>query len=167
MTNRHVLEQVVQRARQHIGEKRVTFLGEISSTMIQRFARAIGATNPIYFDEQHAMQLGYRGLPAPAVMLTAIRVWGPGPEESDLHIDGTVRDDWLNTDGVRRMGGGQSLEFHSPVVAGDRITVTRRLESVTMKEGRSGPLAFLEYVDEFSNQDDLLLVTCRETMILR
>ena len=62
------------------------------------------------------------------------------------------------------MAGETSIEFGVPVVAGDVITVTKRLADMYEKEGRSGPLVFVEMEYEFTNQDDELV--CREQELL-
>jgi len=45
----------------------------------------------------------------------------------------------------RMMAGGTNVELHRPIRPGDVLTATRTLVSLTERQGRSGPLIFLEY----------------------
>ena len=51
----------------------------------------------------------------------------------------------------RRMWAGGRLEFRHPLQVGDAITRESRIEDVTLKEGRSGPLVFVTVRHEISN----------------
>ena len=52
-----------------------------------------------------------------------------------------------------------------PVRPGDRITMVRRLESLTEREGRLGVMILGVYVVEYTNQDGVLVATQRSTII--
>ena len=65
------------------------------------------------------------------------------------------------------MAGETSIELGEPVVAGDVITVEKRLASLYEKEGRSGPLVFVDMEFTFTNQDDALVARERFTRIYR
>lgn len=43
----------------------------------------------------------------------------------------------------RRMWAGGRLEFLAPILVGDEVTRLSRIEDVTLKEGRTGPLCFV------------------------
>ncbi len=43
----------------------------------------------------------------------------------------------------RRMWAGSRIEFHAPMLAGQAISRTSRIADVRMKEGRTGPLVFV------------------------
>src|SRR6516165_6462082 len=44
----------------------------------------------------------------------------------------------------RRMWAGSRLEFHRPLHVGEAVTRTSRIQGVRLKEGKTGPLVFVE-----------------------
>lgn len=160
---------ITDAARALIGIETETYLGELSLRDCQRYAIAAGDLNPLYFDEDYAQASAYGGLIAPPNMLTAIRGWGAGAREDQLAPDGVVDlpEEKLPIRLRRRMAGGQDLQFHAPVRPGDQIT--RRGGIVSMEEhaGRSGAFVIMVREDRYYNERDELLVTCRETVLVR
>jgi 3-methylfumaryl-CoA hydratase len=57
----------------------------------------------------------------------------------------------------RRMWAGGRLEFLHPLRVGDSITRVSRIDSVTEKQGRTGPLVFVLVRHEISNANGLAL----------
>lgn len=55
-------------------------------------------------------------------------------------------------EGVRRMYAGGEFEFHDEIRIGDTLRRQSRVERVVEKDGRSGPLAFLTWVHEWSTE---------------
>ncbi|WP_214402746.1 FAS1-like dehydratase domain-containing protein [Pseudonocardia lacus] len=58
----------------------------------------------------------------------------------------------------RRMLAGGRLKVRSPILVGDTITRRSELASVTVKDGRSGPMAFVTTRHEFRRAAETLLV---------
>ena len=54
----------------------------------------------------------------------------------------------------RRMWAGGELAFHRPLRIGDAVVRTSTIESISAKNGRSGPLAFVRVKHEIRVQDD-------------
>jgi acyl dehydratase len=160
---------LTEAARALIGHVTETYLGEITLRDARRYAIAVGDLNPLYFDEEYARASAYGGLIAPPNMLTAVRVWGAGHAEAELAVDGIpdLPEEKLPIRLQRRMAGGQELYYHRPVRPGDRITRRGHLVSLDEREGRSGAFVVALREDHYYNQRDELLVTCRETVIIR
>ena len=57
----------------------------------------------------------------------------------------------------RRMWAGSRLEFHRPLLVGERVARLSRIQDVTPKEGRSGPLVFVTVRHEVSDDGGLVL----------
>lgn len=140
----------------------------VTQTDIARFARATGETNPIHFEKQAAIEAGYSDIVAPAMFPYVIR----------MHASTLVPPDELDPDGSpsaevpplptrRAMAGETSIEFGVPVVAGDVIEVRKRLAEMYEKEGRSGPLVFVQMEYEFTNQRDEMVSRESFTRIYR
>lgn len=66
----------------------------------------------------------------------------------------------------RRMWAASELEFLAPLRPGTAITRVSRLTSATAKEGRSGPLAFVELAIE-TRADGVLAVREEQTLVYR
>jgi len=67
----------------------------------------------------------------------------------------------------RMMAGGTNVELHRPIRPGDVLTATRTLISLTEKEGRSGPLIFLEYRTDVVDAEGRAVMTDYQTGIAR
>jgi acyl dehydratase len=147
-------------------------LGEPVSAVVtrreaQRYARAVGDLDPIYFDEDAARAAGYDGLVAPPTFVGHAVVEGSTLE--DLREDGLWidRSRKLRLSVSRSMFGGEEWEFHRPVLVGDTVTAQRRLGAVDEKEGSSGPFVLLHYETTFTNQHDDVVAVSRLVAIAR
>lgn len=164
------VEAAYEELNELVGKKGDPYRGEVKAGDIRRFARASGETSDVYFDAWAASRAGHPGIPAPPLMLPSVIEWDVGPALEELRDDGTgvSKESWLPIAGLRVMGGGQDLEFHRNVYAGDHFEALPVLESVERKEGSSGVLILLTILTKFSTEDaGEDLVTCRETLIVR
>jgi acyl dehydratase len=133
----------------------------------QRYARAVGDLNPIYFDEEAARDAGYDGLVAPPTFVGHAVV--EGGALGDLREDGL----WVDRGRKVRLGvsrsmfGGEEWELRGPVLVGDTVTAQRRLGAVEEKDGRSGPFVLLHYETTFTNQRDEVVAVSRLVGIAR
>ena len=66
----------------------------------------------------------------------------------------------------RRMWAGSELEFHAPITAGQTLTRTTTIESITEKTGGSGRLCFVILRHEVT-ADGVLATTDRHTIVYR
>lgn len=106
---------------------------------IERFARAIGDANPAYPDIAPPTFLRSAGVAIPAL---------PGNEAVPRALD-----------------GGSEWTYGEPVRPGDTITVTTRLETLTERAGRMGPMLIAVYLTEYTNQRGAMAATQRNTII--
>jgi 3-methylfumaryl-CoA hydratase len=58
----------------------------------------------------------------------------------------------------RRMWAGSQIEFRAPLQAGQSISRLSRIDDVRLKEGRSGPLVFVNLLHEIRAEGDLTIV---------
>ena len=66
----------------------------------------------------------------------------------------------------RRMWAGSQLRFHAPLRAGQAITRSSRIADVRMKEGRTGPLVFVNVEHEI-RADGVLAIDERHDIVYR
>ena len=162
------MQLAYDRVCQHVGRTYRLDIGTIREIDLQRFSAAVGDESPDTMDSGAATAMGLAAILAPPLYLSAVSGWGWGPPESELRSDGTSSDQLAGVpvDGLRLMGGGQSLEFYRPVVAGTKVVQETRVNDVQLKNGRSGQLLLIE-VERLFLSDGEPVVRCIETFIGR
>lgn len=118
----------------------------VTRAEISRFAVAVGADDPMHFDPVAARAAGYPDVVAPDLYYLALRTGAfsvlPRPE---LHEDGTPLRDVPPIEFRRAMAGETTAELRRQFVAGETVVVSSRRVGVRRKEGRSGPLTFVDF----------------------
>lgn len=140
----------------------------VSARDIAKYARAIGADDPIHFDTDAARAAGHRDVVAPPMFPYVIRMQAynlVGREE--LEDDGSPSADVPPLETRRAMAGEITVEVGERVTADDVITVEKRLVDMYEKSGRSGPLVFVDMEFEFTNQAGKMVTRERFTRIYR
>ena len=127
----------------------VTYVVEKHS--IEHFARAIGESNPIYFDEQFAKD-NVGGIIAPP---TFIRLFSP------KRLEKQFPDSFSNL-----VDGGSSYTFHEKIFVGDQITVVSKLKDLFIKSGSFGDMMFKISLTSYTNQKNILVAEQEITTIL-
>jgi acyl dehydratase len=141
---------------------------QVTATDIAKFAHATGETNPIHFDKAAAAAAGYADVVAPTLFPYVVRMHASALVPPDqLEPDGSPSADVPPLPTRRAMAGETSVVFGEPIVAGDLITVEKRLAQMYEKEGRSGPLVFVEMEFTFTNQRGELVARENFTRIYR
>lgn len=116
--------------RKRLGKPMDPLCFEVEKGTIRRFARAIGETNPIHFDEDAAKASGYPGLIAPVTFPCALQYF-----ESVLEV--------LEINSSAIMHAEEEYEYFKPVFAGDMIEVTHTLVDAYEKQAPNGLLVFV------------------------
>src|SRR3984957_2485744 len=162
------VQTIYEDLRKHVGRSSRHDLGRMRPIDLQRFAVAVGDDLPITMDAEVAAAAGLPDIAAPPLFLSAVMGWEAGPSESELLADGVPPDGLANlpVGGLRLMGGGQSLQFFHPVVAGMQIVQETLIKDVQLKEGRSGHLMLIQVERSFLCEDALVM-RCVETFIGR
>jgi acyl dehydratase len=132
----------------------------------QRYASAVGDTNPIYFDEAAANAAGYRTLVAPPTFISHAPV-PPRPLRA-LREDGLYRTgDRVKLLVDRMMFGGEEWDFIEPGYVGDVITSEVRLAALDEKHGTKGPFVRTVRETSYTNQDSTVVARSRMIGIAR
>lgn len=121
---------------------------------VRRMALAIEDFDPIHFDHNFAVDKGYRGIVAPWPLLWLIFFTC-----SEFEFDFPF--------GKATFHGSDDYEFHEPMIVGDVITVHTSISETTLKDGRTGLLAFIVEERRFTNQNNQLCAILRTTAIRR
>jgi len=150
---------ITDEMRAAIGRESAPVTYEVDNTGCRQFARAVGYTNPIFYDEQAAKAKGYRGIVAPPGFLGhPVAVPGRsaprGPEALGLNVPFK-----------RILNGGTDVEYLDDVCAGDILTATSRLADLNEREGRMGPMLIVQTETTFRNPTGKVVAIMRGTAI--
>lgn len=132
---------------------------EVTTSGIRMFARAVGYTDLIFYDEDEAKKQGHAGLIAP-----------PGYLGTNIFRPSAGRDDGPPGGGFdvpykRILNGGTTYEYLAPIVAGDVITSSSQITEFREREGSIGPMLITYRKTTFTNQDDVVVATMRGNLI--
>lgn len=120
----------------------------------RRMALAIENFDPIHYDDAAARARGHRGIVAPWPLLWLIFF--------------NCRDAPLAFSfGKATIHGQDSYEFHEPMIVGDVITVSARVDDTALKQGKSGAMGVVVTRREFRNQLGQLCAVMTTTNLRR
>lgn len=124
---------------------------ELDRSGIRLFARAVGLTDPIYYDVQSARARGYRDIVAPPGFL--------GTPVYDHNRSSEAGNEFLEFPWVMaELNGGTEIDYFELPCAGDVLDVVRRVESWTQVEGRLGPMLIVKSAKEYRREGTLVAV---------
>lgn len=129
---------------------------EVEKWQLRFFAKAVGETNPIYFDEAAARAAGHPSILAPPTYAVTLSL---------CEADPYARYRGLGIDWCRMLHAQQGFEYFAPIYAGDLIRFESRI--VDFIERRQGRLKFLIEETEAWNQHGVLTTRFRKTIVVR
>jgi acyl dehydratase len=138
---------------------------QVTARDIKRFAQAIGATDPVHFDEVFARSTRYGGIVAPPLFCQSLTYDDVPPEQ--LPADGSPVELAVPIPAQRAVGGGSEYTIQRLVRPGDVVTVTSTLKEVYTKEGKSGLLYLVVVETRFVAADGEPLASEIATYIKR
>ena len=159
---------ITDEIRSWIGREVPPWTIEVTRRDVARFAVATDDLNPLYLDEDRAKQSRHGGLIAPPLFYMA-PLTEPVPETA-LRTDGLPFEGKFPvppTPLPRLMDGGTEVEFLQPVRVGDVLTGRSQITDIYQKEGRSGPLIFVQRETTFTNQNGEFVLIEKGATILR
>ena len=133
---------------------------EIEAGKVAEFARAIGATDDVYFDEATAAERGHPAIPAPLTFVTTsnfprYRTTTKGVLGFELGF----KEEYL-------VHGEQEYDVSRPMYVGDVMTGEATLTDVYQREGGSGgKLTFAVIETEFRDQNGEHVITDCATLL--
>lgn len=136
---------ITDEMRQRIGVESEPVAYEIDNTGCRQFARSVGYTDPIFYDEAAAKAKGFRGIVAPAGFL-GHPIYDPakpprGPESSGMDIPYK-----------RILNGGTDVEYLQDICAGDKLTARTKITDLVEREGKVGPMLVVSTETTFRNE---------------
>ena len=134
-----------------IGVQSAPITIEVEKGAIIRFAESIEDPNPLWNDENAARKSRYGGLIASPTFLRSMR-----PERPQIPFPIPF---------TRLLDGGIQWEYFEPVRPGDRITAIARIENLSPRSGRLGPMLFVVNSISYTNQFREVVATELNTII--
>jgi acyl dehydratase len=125
------------------GEPRKTLTHVLTREEIQRFCRAVGETNPLYFDDGYARRAGYDGIIAPPHIHIL------------LMFTCTPIDDFMRSPGT--INAGQAWTYNVPARPGDTIRLQARALDKFIRKGH----LFVIHDNVFFNQHNEVICAGR------
>ena len=152
--------EITDEMRSVIGVESPPWTHEVTTTSVRGFARGVGYTDRVYFDEAAARAAGYRSLPCPPTYL-GTPVFIPG-ECSDTVGGPKDRGPSIAHGLPNLLDGGTETEYHGDICAGDVLTVSSKVSDLSVREGRStGKMLIVTRETKVVNQNDELVATQR------
>ncbi len=154
--------QLTQEMKDAIGVESEPHTVELDKTAVRMFARAVGYTDPVFYDEAEAKRRGFRSLPAPPGYLgTPIfnpRATAPGVGDQQ----GGRR---FSNPFKRVLNGGTEIEYVGDICAGDALTVRSKIADLKPARGSLGQMLITTNESTYHNQDGKLVAIMRGTII--
>lgn len=141
--------------KKHIGKQLPTFLATAEAGQLRFFAKAIGETDPIYFNEQAARDAGHPGLPLPPTFLFSL----------EFQIPSNAWRDELGIVPSRILHGEESFRYHRMAYAGDTLRFDVRITDIYDKKG--GALEFVVRETQVTNQHGEHVADLRSVLVQR
>jgi acyl dehydratase len=125
---------------------------------IRRKLEVIGWDCPLHYDTAAAREHGYESIVSPVSMARVWAMpayWRPGqPMLDDEPLSTPIPATAVPGEGDTMIATGVRTEHMEPIYPSDRISATAVLRSVTPKQTRVGPGAFLVVETTYTNQRD-------------
>lgn len=159
---------ITDEAREWAERRYPSYVFEVGRQDIQRYSHAVGETDPVHFDPEAARAAGYDDVVAPPFFPYVARMHASnlGPR-GILEPDGSAAVDVPPLPTTRAMAGETTIEIGEPLVAGDAVTVEKRIVDMYEKQGRSGTLVFVKMEFTFTNQHGAMVAREQFTRIYR
>jgi acyl dehydratase len=140
--------------------------GTVTAYDIRKFATGIDDANPLFTDADAARAAGYADVVSPPLFNAAIL--RPTPFREGFVNDGqyeTTAPPGLTH--LQTMLAGQRWEIVRPSVAGEEIQEVFTTKSITEKQGKTGPIVFVEKESVVSTAAGEVIERYGSTLILR
>jgi len=141
-----------------IGKEEPLLIYKVEEGAIQRYAQAVGDSNPMHSDVEYAAQSSFGRLKAPPGFVG----W---PVTSGFDMFQFVEK--LIAAGAPRgnLDGGMEYEFLAPIGAGDTLAAMIKLASIVGKETKLGPTMSTTVEVTYTNQRGAVAMIARQTFL--
>jgi hypothetical protein len=152
------LDDLTPEMRAAIGQPGPPVLHEVTTLGIRTFARAVGYTNPVYFDREAAQARGYPDLVAP-----------PGYYGMPVYDPNSSMERWPSFESpfTRLLNGGTEDEPIERIFAGDELDAVTTIVGLRLADTRMGQTLVRTTESVFTRRaDGLVVARYRLTMLM-
>jgi len=149
---------ITDEMRAAVGQESEPITIEVDKTAVRMFARAVGYTDLIYYDEEYAKSKGYRSLPAPMGFL-GHPIFRPDIPSRPAYVMS------FKTPYKRVLNGGTDVEYYEPICAGDVLTSTSKIADLSERSANIGPMLLITGETTYKNQEGKVVAIFRGTLI--
>ena len=159
---------IPEEAAKMIGKADPPRVYEIEKGAIKKYADAVGDRNPLFWDEEYAINSRYGSIIAPPGFTGWPVQWTeamPGMTVGGL-LDKLT--EIMAKDGHPFiLDGGNETEFKIPVRPGDILVISSKLANITERDSKGTQMFFCTYEVEYTNQNGAVAIRMLQTMIFR
>lgn len=155
---------ITDEMRAEINKKSEPWTCEVDKTAVRMFARAVGHTDPVFYDESEAKKAGYRSLPAPPGYL-GTPVFDPRDSDPTFGARRGRRMPEPSRPLKRILNGGTEIEYFDDICAGDTLTAVSYVSDLAERKGSIGEMLITTTKTEYTNQDGKLVAVMTGTGI--
>ncbi len=163
---RTVAEQfeITDEMRSVVGTQSPPWTYEVTTTSIRAFARGVGYTDPVYFDEEAAKAAGYRSLPAPPGYVgTPVFMPGVSHPVFSAPAEGLPQ---VKHGLPGLLDGGTETEYLDTVCAGDTLTAVTKIAGLEVRESASlGKMLLVTTESTYSDHEGRPVIVQRGQVI--
>jgi len=144
--------EITEELKAVVGVESEPWTHEVTTTSVRAFARGVGYTDAVYFDEEAAKAAGYRSLPCPPTYL-GTPVFIPG-RSNDTFSGPKNTGPSLNHGLKNVLDGGTETEYFADICAGDTLTVTSCCADLSIRESKTtGQMLIVTSESTYTNQE--------------
>ena len=139
-----------------VGVESAPWILEVDKLQIRLFARAVGYTDLLFYDEAFAKSMGYRSLPCPPHYL-GTPIFDPATSDPTF---GSPRGRRPRLDhGLKRvLNGGTEIEMFDTICAGDILAATSKIADLTERKGRLGTMLITVTETTYRRDGDVVAI---------
>jgi len=158
---------ITDEMRAAIGKEGPATVMDVEKTNCRMFARAVGHTDAIFYDEAAAKARGYRSIVAPPGFL-GTPIFRPGGAAA---VPGEMGGRGFSVPYKRVLNGGTDYEYFPDgpdgdvICAGDTITARTRIVGFEEAEGSLGPMLITRRETVYTNQHGKVVAKMHGTVI--
>ena len=139
---------ITEEMRAQIGKESEPWILEIDKTSVRMFARSVGYTDQVYYDEASAKAAGFRSLPAPPGYL-GTPIYNPSQNSGSARPRSFPEPRRPMT---RNLNGGTDIEYLADICAGDVLTASSATASIEERQGRLGEMLITTVKTTYRNE---------------
>ncbi len=136
------------------GKEFDSFTYEVERCKIKELCKAVGDSNPIFFDKEEAKKNGYKDIPAPLTFGTVMNFWGY-PEIWDRMKE-------IGVNIQRLLHASEEYEYLQPIYPGDIITGKVMVEGMRS----SSMMEVVTFKSTYTRNNETVLIARMKIVIM-